>query len=251
MSNLNRTLTETALREDTKVYVHRVQARRTSQWIVELRFTSKLEHRIATEPHGMALPEVFAGRSSTALKPLKVSGLPAALSTVVESISLETARKEHDIARGQGILPSTSTRVEYYAGFGHKLTVPQAAEADRIAFIIGNAFMQENVLADQCARIAKTTVSLDLHLQQSQRLHADLAEANRQVLKLEKDIKERNTDDAKELKDLKAVLDEMSDSLLDVTERLQHRDFIGVYGDSDLDKALDLLEPVIELSVSV
>lgn len=238
MSYWNRTLTETAYRTEEIVYVHQIKGQRTAQWHVELRFPLNLSLRVSTEPHGMAMPAVFAGRNQDSLKPIEDSNFPSSLLPAVKAISLETAKKEHATAVARGKAPQTSTRVEYYENLGYRLTPAQAAEADRLTGIVGSPFLSEENLASITSRIASTTVPHDRHLEIVARLESDLAETTRKLIKLEKqhaEVVTAQSDAPEALADIESVV-----------ERLKINDLTGAYGHTVLEQILDLLEPAVE-----
>lgn len=241
MNTWKRTLEQTLYRGNHLVYRHTVKTARTAEWTIELRFPVRYEDRVAAGDHGMAMPEVFAGR--TALKPLAHASLPSALGKPVENLIKQVAQHEHAKAVQAGKPPAHGTRVEYYEQHGYTLTPTEAAEADRVADLIRNPFIDEKSLVSMAAKIAATTVPRKVHTETISKLEADLAEIQREQDLHTKDCKEEK----KEQSDSRLMLSNSLDALVDVTDRIARRDFIGAYGSDDIAKALDLLEPAIEL----
>lgn len=238
MRTTKSTLQGTGYRDNQIAYVHKLCAPRTAEWVVELHFPSRYDLRIASTPAGMAMPTVYAGRTATSLKPLADSGFPRALNTRLNEIVVATARAEHQAAILHGTPPSSNNRVAWYRDRGHSLTPEQAAEADRVTDIIRKGFLNPQQLIEAAVQIAQTTIPASHHQNTIARLESDLAEATRSLL-TQDTTEESPAPAAPDLRALHAAVTE-------TMTRMRNRDLAGTYGRDDLERVVDLWEPVSE-----
>lgn len=209
-------------------YTSTIESPRAASRTVTIHYTGKFAERIA-RPDGRARYhlEISDGQYQR-MRPADQVKLPKSLEQPLAELIEAVSGYEHKLASAFGILPIAQDRVDYYRGHILSSDLLKIRQAEELRSHFSDSMKNDPGLAATLAGLVEATVLRGYHDDKVDRLQDQIEAAERRYRDLEDETEEMR-DDHKETEEQSMTWTEISSQLIDVQDRLVHRDLGGLW----------------------
>lgn len=240
-------------RQETYVgirYSTELSSSRAKGWTVQASFTNDFRDRVADDS-GRCAPSISVGKNSNRLKFLHEAKLPISLQEQMELFIEQVTAHEHTLALKAGQLPVARSVYDLYRNASvYSLPARDMSRANEILQQVCKEIPQTRSLLVLSAELALATIPRDEHVEVMAEYEQDLKLAKRALEDAESRVTELEAEAPKIAQRLEEF-DSLGADLDGFIDRIKINDLIGAYGNTDMEKILDLLAPVMETLDSI